>query len=331
MSDVRAPLMDRFGRRHNYLRISITDRCNFRCAYCMPNEDMEWTPRSHILTFEEIERLTRLFASMGVDKVRLTGGEPTTRRGLVELVGSLGKVPGLDWLTMTTNGDALSSMAVSLKQAGIQGVNISLDSLRPDRFFEITRRNRLDRVLQGIDAALAAGFQSVKINVVAMAGANEDELCDFVEYFWDKPIHIRFIEFMPFQSNGWNKGSLIPYREMKSLIEERYSLVPLAPEPSAVAKEFSVQGGNVQVGFITSMTEHFCGDCNRIRLTADGQLKVCLFAKSGVSLRDMLRSGAGDDEIAQAVRNELNGKWAGHPAMDQLVQVNDRPMIAIGG
>ncbi len=329
--DLRAPLTDSFERRHNYLRISLTDRCNFRCAYCMPVEDMEWTPRQDILTFEEIERIAKLFAAMGVDKIRLTGGEPTVRRGLVELVSKLRAIPGIETLSMTTNGDAFAALASPLKQAGLRAVNISLDTLKPDRFFEITRRNRLDRVLSGIRAALASGFDSVKINVVAMAGVNDDEFTDFLDYFHKENVEIRFIEFMPFLSNGWTQASLIPYKQIKAELEKRFKLSPVDTEPSAVAKDFKIEGSNARVGFISSMTDHFCGGCNRIRLTADGRLKVCLFAKTGPSLRDAMRAGSTDDDLEQLIRSTLSGKWAAHPPMDQLIRVNDRPMIAIGG
>jgi cyclic pyranopterin phosphate synthase len=331
MSMDRPLLIDRFGRRHNYLRISVTDRCNFRCAYCMPHEDMEWAPRAEILTFEEIERLAILFSEMGVDKVRLTGGEPTTRKGLVELVTALSGIERFEKLLLTTNGDAMGSMAGTLRVAGITGVNISLDTLHPGRFFDITHRNRLDRVLAGIDAALKAGFQTVKLNVVVMAGVNDDELCDFLERFKDVPLEVRFIEFMPFLSNGWQKGKMLAYAEIRRRIESKFRLTPVATDDSAVAKEFSVDGAQVKVGFITSMTDSFCGGCNRIRLTADGRLKVCLFAKTGPSLRDAMRLGASDDELAETIRHALDGKWAAHPPMDQLVQTNDLPMISIGG
>ncbi len=328
---MRTPLVDRFGRRHNYLRISVTDRCNFRCGYCMPEEGVEWKAREEILRFEEIERLTRLFASMGVDKVRLTGGEPTVRKGLVDFVKTLRGIEGIQDLLLTTNGDTLTTLAQPLRDAGLDGLNISLDSLRHDRFYEITRRVRLSHVLDGIETALSCGFKKIKINVVAMAGVNEDELCDFVGHFWDEPVEVRFIEFMPFLSNGWNKGKLLPYKEMRRQLENSFRLIPLHTERSAVAKEFAVDGAQVRVGFITSMTDDFCGGCNRLRLTADGRIKVCLFASSGPSLRDAMRDGATDDDLEQIIHTALDGKWAAHPPMDRLIAVNDRPMVLIGG
>lgn len=288
-------------------------------------------PRAGILSFEEIERLTRLFAGLGVDKVRLTGGEPTTRKGLPELVSRLHGISGVDQLLLTTNGDAMSASAQTLRDAGIHGVNISLDSLDPKRFAEITRRDHLERVLAGIDASLKAGFESVKINVVVMSGVNDDELCQFVQHFRDQPLVVRFIEFMPFLSNDWHQGKMVPYAEMRRKIESEFSLIPIINEKTAVAKDFLVEGAEVRVGFITSMTEDFCGGCNRLRLTADGRLKVCLFAKTGASLRDAMRSGAADAEITEIVRAELNGKWAGHPPITRLLNTNDRPMITIGG
>lgn len=331
MPDVRAPLVDRFGRRHNYLRISVTDRCNFRCAYCMPNEEMEWSPKEDILTFEEILRLSQIFVSLGVDKIRLTGGEPTIRRGLTELVAGLGALDGVKDLLLTTNGASLATMASDLRTAGLTGVNISLDTLKADRFLAVTKRDRLKHVLDGIDAAFSAGIPKVKINVVAMAGVNEDELVDFVDRFRDRDMEVRFIEFMPFLANDWNRNKLLPYAEMRRIIESSFELEPMETEVSAVAKEFRVKGAKVRVGFITSMTEDFCGGCNRLRLNADGSIKVCLFAPSGVSLRDAIRNGASDDDVAEMIRTALFGKWAGHPPMDRLIAVNDRPMIAIGG
>ncbi len=331
MPQERMPLVDRFGRRHNYLRISITDQCNFRCGYCMPREDMEWMPRTDILSFDEIEHLAAVFASLGVDKIRLTGGEPTTRKGLPELAAGLRRIAGLRHLHLTTNGDAMRSLAVPLQAAGVNGINISLDSLSPDRFAKITRRDRLERVLDGITASLKAGFETVKINVVVMAGVNDDELCGFVHHFRNHDVEVRFIEFMPFLSNGWEKAKMMPYREMRRRLEAEFRMTPIATVKSAVAKEFAIEGSRARVGFITSMTDDFCGGCNRIRLTADGCVKVCLFAKTGPSLRDPLRAGATDDELVQIIRTALDQKWAGHPPMTQLVAANDRPMITIGG
>lgn len=297
----------------------------------MPHEDMEWLPRKEILSFEEIERLAALFVNLGVDKIRLTGGEPTIRKDIPILVEKLKGIQGLEHLFLTTNGATLRSLAAPLRTAGISGVNISLDTLDPVKFVEITRRDHFARVLDGISAAIEAGYQSVKINVVVMAGVNEDEMCDFVRHFREHPVEIRFIEFMPFLANGWQRAKMIPYKEMRSRIEKEFSLVPIVTDKSAVAKEFRVEGFPVRIGFITSMTEHFCNGCNRVRLTADGRLRVCLFSKTGPSLRDPLRAGATDGEMADIIGAALSTKWAGHPPMSQLIQTNDRPMITIGG
>lgn len=288
-------------------------------------------PRQEVLSFDEITQLVRLFASLGVDKVRLTGGEPTTRKGLPNLIARLRAVSGLEQILLTTNGGAMRTLARPLRSAGVDGINISLDSLYPDRFEAITRRSSLPRVLDGISACQEAGFESLKINVVVMAGVNDDELSGFVHHFRDHDVEVRFIEFMPFLSNGWEMAKLMPYREMRARLESEFRLTPIAGAESAVAKQFSVEDSRVRVGFITSMTDDFCGGCNRIRLTADGRLKVCLFSKTGPSLRDPLRGGATEDDLVNIIRNALDQKWAGHPPMTQLVATNDRPMITIGG
>lgn len=324
-------LQDRFHRVHNYLRISVTDRCNFRCGYCMPPEGLDWHPRDDILTFEEIERLARLFAQLGVDKIRLTGGEPTVRKGLEDLIERIALVPGIDTVLMTTNGSSLASNADRYRRAGLTGLNISLDSLRRDRFEAITLRDELERVLNGIDAALNAGFDSIKVNVVVMAGVNDDELLDFVEFARDRPLNVRFIEFMPFEGNGWRSASVFTYRSMRRIIDERYELKPIETQKTAVGKDFSIPGHRGTIGFVTSMTESFCEGCNRLRLTAEGAFKACLFAGAETSLRDPMRSGATDDEIEAIVREGLSRKWKGHPPMNLLPQIPNRSMVAIGG
>jgi molybdenum cofactor biosynthesis protein A len=325
------PLTDRFGRDHTYLRISVTDRCNLRCRYCMPPEGLPWLERADVLSFEEIETLARLFVRLGVNKIRLTGGEPTVRRDITSLIKRLRDIHGVKSLLMTTNGWTLPAQAQAYRDAGLTGLNISLDSLRPDRYKEITLSDGLDRVLQGIDAAIAAAFESVKVNVVVMAGVNDDELLDFVELARDKPINVRFIEFMPFPDNGWNVGRVYPYREMLTRIRARFELVPIDVEKEAVGKDFSVAGFKGSLGFVTSMTDSFCGGCNRLRLTADGQLKVCLFSNGERSLRDLLRGGASEEELERAIRDALAQKWKEHPPMEQLFRLDNRRMVQIGG
>ena len=324
------PLADSFGRKHDYLRISLTDRCNFRCQYCMPEGEIDWKPKSELLTFEEICRLATVFARLGVRKVRLTGGEPTLRKGLVALIRELWQILPDGELLMTTNGMTLARQSSDLRAAGLSGVNVSMDSLRRERFLEITRRDSIEEVLAGVNAALKSGLKT-KVNVVVLPGLNEDELCDFVEYFSDRSVEVRFIEFMPFLGNLWEPKKVFGYREMLAALEKRFTLVPRATGRGAVAKEFSVLGSQATVGFITSMTESFCSDCNRIRLTSDGKLKTCLFLPPQTSLRDLMRGGATDDELAISIRCDLSEKWAGHPPMHKWKQLDSLSMVQIGG
>ncbi|MCW5943435.1 MAG: GTP 3',8-cyclase MoaA [Fimbriimonadaceae bacterium] len=326
-----SPWTDPFGRPHTYLRVSITDRCNFRCGYCMPAQGVIWRPRSEILNFEEIERLVRLFVRGGVTKVRLTGGEPAVRRGLEELIARLAVIEGLREIWMTTNGSTLAKKADAYRRAGLTGLNVSLDSLRRERFAEIARRDELPKVLEGIETALGAGFRPLKINVVVMAGVNEDELLDFAELASDRPIQVRFIEFMPFKGNGWQRGDLYPAARMREDLRERYRLTPLETSPNAVARGFAIEGGKGSVAFVASMTESFCDGCNRLRLTADGTVKSCLFLRADGNLRDSLRAGADDEALATIVRDSLARKWKEHPPMENLLATNDHSMLEIGG
>lgn len=326
----RPPLVDRFGRVHRYLRVALTDRCNFRCRYCMPVEGIAWQEKEAILTLEEIERLVRCFVDLGIDKVRLTGGEPTVRRGYMGLVERLASIENLGTLAMTTNGWCLADSAEALHLSGLELVNVSLDSLDPERFREITVRGDLRQVLAGIDAALGAGLE-VKINCVVMRGVNDDEIVRFVEHFADRDVTVRFIEFMPFAGNRWDAAGLYPYTAMKEQLEERFRLERIASDPSAVGKDFRIEGLRCRVGFVTSMTQNFCSGCDRLRVTADGFLKTCLFGKEEVSLRDLLRNGAGDDELEERIREALSRKWRGHPDLTTLPTLPNRSMIQIGG
>ncbi len=326
-----APLVDRFSRRHDYLRISVTDRCNLRCVYCMPAEGVVWRERAEILRYEEIARLAAIFVRHGVRKIRLTGGEPTVRRELPRLIGRLRELPGLATLLMSTNGVLLASQAAAYRQAGLDGLNISLDTLRPERFAQMTLRDNHADVLAGIAAALAAGFTSLKVNVVIMRGVNDDELVAFAEFAAAHPLEVRFIEFMPFDRNDWSAGRLVPYAEMRRRIEATFRLEQLDPGPNAVAKEFAIAGGLGRLGFVTSMTENFCAGCNRLRLTADGKMKNCLFSTGETDLRGPLRAGATDAELTALIGQCVLGKWAGHPPMEELVDLHNRSMIQIGG
>ena len=324
-------LIDRHGRRHSYLRMSITDRCNLRCTYCMPPQGIDWTPRAEILTADEIVRLGTIFVGMGITKIRLTGGEPLSRRDVGQIAERLGALPGLKTLAMTTNGISLAKRAGTLRAMGLNALTISLDTLKRDRFMEIAKRDQFDAVMAGIEAALAAGFAPLKINVVVMRGVNDDEILDFVAWAKDRPINVRFIEYMPFPDNKWSTGGLMPYAEMRALIAREHELIPLVGERTAVGKDFRLAGHSGTVSFVTSMTESFCGGCNRLRVTADGNIKSCLFHPAEQSLRDAMRAGATDDDIERLILGAVDGKQAAHPPMEELLTMKNRTMIEIGG
>lgn len=324
-------LIDNFGRRHNYLRISVTDRCNLRCVYCMPHEGIAWKKKDLLLTFEEIIRITRVFARMGVDKIRLTGGEPLVRRNLEFLIEQLALIDGIKTLAMTTNATLLKPVAKQLKGLGLNALNISLDTLRKERFADITRRDDFDNVLNGIQASLDAGFPSLKLNVVVMYGVNDDEILDFVDFASDKKLNVRFIEYMPFKDNLWKTEKVVTFQQMQQQIEQKYKLYPLPTEPSAVAKDFGIEGHTGTVSFISSMSDSFCGTCNRLRLTADGSIKSCLFYPAETSLRDQLRKGITDDELEQIILQTLALKPEAHPPAEEIAAAENRAMIEIGG
>jgi len=297
----------------------------------MPADGIDWTPRNELLSFEEIQRIVAALAEVGVNKVRITGGEPTVRPGIESLIESISATPGIDEVCMTTNGTTLAKMAGTYRNAGLDVLNVSLDSLRADRFEEITRTKKIEQVLRGVDAALEAGFVPLKLNVVAMRGVNDDEICDFVEFVRNRPINVRFIEFMPFDGNSWSRAKFLPYQEMISNLEQRYVLTPLPERPNQVARDFAVERCEGTISFITSMSENFCSGCNRIRLTAQGDIKACLFMVPGARLRERLRSGAERDEIVEVVRGALDQKWRGHPGAENLLALKNASMIQIGG
>jgi len=324
-------LADGFGRQHTYLRISIVEQCNLRCRYCMPEEGLNWTPTEQILTEAEIIRLARLFVAQGVTKIRLTGGEPLLRRGVEAIAEALGRLEGLETLAVTTNGLLLPKKFDRLQRAGVNLLNISLDTLRPDRFKAVTRRKGFDLVMQAIDEAVARGYDPVKVNCVVMRGVNDDELVDFVAWTRALPVEVRFIEFMPFDGNRWDDTRLVPYTEMRDRIEVRFPLERAQDGPNDTSKTYRVPGYRGAVGFITSMTEHFCEGCNRLRITADGNLKVCLFGSAEVSLRDAMRRGATDEDLLAIVGAAVGRKRARHAGMYNLARMENRPMITIGG
>lgn len=331
MAVVPTELVDSYGRVHRDLRVSITDRCNFRCRYCMPTEGMVWQPRDEILTFEEIERVVRVAVQrFGVRSVRLTGGEPTVRAHLPVLIARLAAL-GVD-LALTTNGASLSLLAEDLAAAGLSRINVSLDSLRPDRFAAITGRDGLDRVLEGIGAAVSVGLAPVKINMVVMAGVNDDEVVDMAEFGRRQGVEVRFIEFMPLDAQqAWASSDVVAAADIVAAID---AVFPLEGEPrtsSAPAQRWRYRDGGGSIGVIPTVTESFCTTCDRVRLTADGQFRTCLFATDEYDLRGLMRGGASDDELASVMTSAVSRKWTGH----QIGQVHfirpSRSMSQIGG
>jgi cyclic pyranopterin phosphate synthase len=331
---VASPLIDPFDRVVRDLRISITDRCNFRCTYCMPEEGMQWLPRDQLLTFEELTRVATVCVErFGFESIRITGGEPTVRANLPELVRRLAAL-GVD-LAMTTNGATLTHQAAALAGAGLRRINISCDSLRPDRFAAITARDALDQVLAGVAAAQEAGLHPVKINCVLVRGVNDDEILDFAAFGRDRGVELRFIEWMPLDGGDhWSSEQVVPASEIIAAIDAEWPL--LAPDggsarEAAPAETYRYADGRGQVGVIASVTRPFCGSCDRIRLTAEGQLRNCLFSVRETDLRAILRGGGSDDDLASAILAEVGRKWAGH-SIGQVTFIRpERSMSQIGG
>ncbi|KAI0962242.1 hypothetical protein AcV7_001123 [Taiwanofungus camphoratus] len=327
-------LVDTFHRRHNYLRISLTERCNLRCFYCMPNDGVELSPRDHILTDDEVVRLATLFVKSGVSKIRLTGGEPTVRKGLVDIVARLSELRkvGLESIGMTTNGIALERRLPSLIEHGLTHLNLSLDTLDPFKFEIMTRRRGHEAVLRSLEAALLSNLRSVKLNVVIVKGLNDAEVLDFLEMTKDTRLSVRFIEFMPFTGNKWDKAKMVPSSELLAHVQAKHPRVNKAPDDlNDTARSYTIPGYKGSFGFISSMSDHFCGSCNRLRLTADGQIKVCLFDAKEISLRDQLRRGVTDAKILQTIGRAVRGKQEKHAGMQDIDVVTNRPMILIGG
>jgi len=332
---VAPQLIDAFSRKHDYLRISLTEKCNLRCFYCMPEDGIELSPRQQLLTDDEIVRLAELFVRNGVTKIRLTGGEPTIRQNIVELVGKLSRLRhlGLHSIGMTSNGLALHRKLPDLVKNGLSHLNLSLDTLDEFKFELITRRRGHELVVKSLDTALQLPeLQSVKINVVIVKGLNDTEVLDFVEMTKDRPVSIRFIEFMPFTGNKWDKAKMIPSEELLHRIASHYPTVrKAADELNDTARSYTIPGHLGSIAFISSMSDHFCGTCNRLRITADGNIKVCLFGPNEVSLRDALRSGATDEALMDLVGMAVGRKKEKHAGMESIDVVNNRPMILIGG
>ncbi|MGH2792804.1 MAG: GTP 3',8-cyclase MoaA [Actinomycetota bacterium] len=327
------PIVDRFGRVATDVRISVTDRCNLRCTYCMPAEGLQWLPKAEILSYEEIARLARLFHSLGVRTIRLTGGEPTVRRDLPDLVRMLrAEAPEAD-ISMTTNGLVLDELATPLKEAGLDRINVSVDSLLRHRFAEMTRRDALERVMTGLRAADAAGLSPIKLNCVVVNGTNDDEVADFAAFARETGYDVRFIEYMPLDADhGWERAKVMPSREVLARIGERFPLVAIEhDDPSPATSYRFADGAPGTVGVIASVTEPFCDACDRMRLTADGQFRSCLFALEETNLRDPLRAGVPDAELEKLIRGAMWEKWAGHRINHPDFVQPVRSMSAIGG
>jgi cyclic pyranopterin phosphate synthase len=329
---VDGPLVDRFGRVHDDLRLSVTDRCNLRCVYCMPNEGMTFLPRAEILSFEEIVRVARIARDLGVRSVRLTGGEPLVRRGITDLVGRIAEL-AFDDLALTTNAILLAPMAAGLASAGLRRVNVSCDSLRPERFAAIRRRGELDIVLDAMQAAEAAGLAPLKVNVVLLRGRNDDEILDFAAFARDTGRIVRFIEYMPLDAEGaWDRDQLVPGREVVERIDAVWPLEAVQqPGDPAPADRYRFADGRGEIGVISTVTEPFCGTCNRLRLTADGAIRNCLFSDAEHQVRDLLRAGGADEDVAMLLRRAVWGKLPGHGINEPGFLRPRRSMSMIGG
>ena len=327
------PLRDSWGREIKSLRVSVTDKCNFRCRYCMPAEGLEWLERDELLSFEEIERLVRVLARMGVDEVRLTGGEPLVRRDLPTLVGMLAATPGVRDLSLTTNGVLLDRFAAPLVEAGLRRLNVSLDSLSHVRFAEITRRDALDRVLAGLaEAERHPELRPIKVNCVAIKGFTEEEVPALAELARRKPYVVRFIEFMPLDADqAWRGDDVLTGGEIRALIEERWPLEELPAKASSTARRFRFADGAGEIGFVNPVSEPFCSTCDRIRLTADGQLRTCLFSRREWDLKTPLRDGASDERLEELIRFAVAHKELKHKINDPGFVRASRSMSQIGG
>jgi len=329
----RAQLHDGHGRAIGDVRVSVTDRCGFRCRYCMPAEGMQWLERGELLSFEEIERLVRVLSEMGVGEVRLTGGEPLARRELPKLAAMLAALPGVRELSVTTNGYLLDRDAEALVRAGIDRFNVSIDSLQRERFAEMTRRDALGRVLRGLEVlARFPEAHPIKVNAVAIRGFTEQEVIPFARFAREHPYEVRFIEFMPLDADhGWSADDVLSGEEIRAAIHAVFPLEPETREPSSTARTYRFADGRGRIGFVNPVSEPFCADCNRIRVTSDGQLRTCLFSLRETDLRAVLRSGANDDELESVIRDAVWRKELKHHVGEAGFVQPGRSMSAIGG
>jgi cyclic pyranopterin phosphate synthase len=329
------PLVDSYGRRIKSMRISVTDKCNFRCTYCMPAEGLPWLKKAEILSYEEIEHITRVAVSIGIEQIRLTGGEPLVRRDVPELVRLLRSIEGLHSLSITTNGILLKHQAKALAEAGLTRINVSLDSLLQEKFAKVTRRDQLEHVLAGLEELEKhPSIHPIKINAVAMRGFSEEEVLDFARLSRNKAYSVRWIEFMPLDADqAWRKEDILTGAEIKQIIEAEYGpLVPIiSKDPAETARRYTFPDGRGEVGFINPVSEPFCASCDRIRLTADGQLRTCLFATEETDLRAVLRSDASDETLADTIRQAVWHKELKHYIGDKRFKRANRSMSMIGG
>ena len=328
------PLIDKFARVHDSLRISVTDRCNIRCFYCMPEDNVNYVAREEILSFEEIERFVRVAASLGVTKVRVTGGEPLVRKDLPVMIRKLARIPGIQDLALTTNGVLLARHAEALYDAGLRRLNVHLDTLDRERFLRITRRDDLPKVLEGLNAAQRLGFGPIKINAVAVKNLVEPDLVPLVRFGRERGFEVRFIEFMPLDAQGlWSRENVLSADEIIEVLSREIAPLIEIPDrdPRAPATEYRFADGIGHVGFIASVTRPFCLNCNRLRLTSDGKVRYCLFAIEETDVKELLRNGAPDHEIASAIRACVGEKWLGHEINSTQFVPPPRPMHSIGG
>ena len=328
------PLIDSFGRVHNNLRLSVTDRCNIRCFYCMPNSDVKFQPRSEILTFNELFRVCEILSRSGVNKIRITGGEPLVRSEVVELVREIRKISAIKDLSMTTNGILLAEHAESLKQAGLDRINISLDTLNEQKFEAIARRKGLQKVLDGITAAKKCNFKKIRLNAIAIKDLSESEVLPLARFARSNQMELRFIEFMPLDAEGnWDQTRVLSGESILRILESEFGEIQAAPrsDPSQPAVDFSYADGGGIVGFINPVSQPFCRSCNRLRLTAEGKIRNCLFSETEWDIRGLLRSGANDEEIIDEIRNAIESKQPGHGIDSENFVQPKRAMYQIGG
>ena len=329
-------LIDRFNRTHDYLRISLTDKCNYNCIYCNPNKLNDRFGKMNLLSFEELLRVIEIFASdLEFKKFRFTGGEPLVRRDVFKFFSEVGKLKNIYGFKtgITTNGSLLKGRTKELKEYGIDNLNISLDSLNKNNFLSITQKDEADRILNVIDEAIVNGYSPVKVNAVIIKGINDCEILNFVDYFKDLNVNIRFIEFMPFGSNAWERNGFISYKEIKNIVEEKYPLTEISTDKNSVAKDFQMDGYPAKVSFISSISEHFCSTCNRVRISSTGKFRLCLFTegKHEINFKELFLKNYTDEEIVKELNEAIQHKWEKHPEPEELSEMMGNNMMTIGG